>query len=169
MPSPQFSQFQSGPFQGQCLRRKRLSFQLNPQQFSLCRRQYFLIAVILCFFTDASLPQAQPPYRDKCLDNHHALKVIRVCIRSDSTHVPPLFHALWYSSISQQPARLQVSGVFPWSSNAVLWLKLMVVVSSSARSSGCASHALAVAVNPASATACGDTDGLRIRRYAPST
>ncbi|AEE60035.1 conserved hypothetical protein (plasmid) [Escherichia coli UMNK88] len=76
MPSPQFSQFQSGPFQGQCLRRKRLSFQLNPQQFPLCRRQYFLIAVILCFFTDASLPQAQPPYRDKCLDNHHALKVI---------------------------------------------------------------------------------------------
>ncbi|EPR5749147.1 hypothetical protein [Escherichia coli] len=41
--------------------------------------------------------------------------------------------------------------VFPWSSNSVLWLKLMVVVSSSARSSGCASHALAVAVNPASA------------------
>lgn len=169
MPSPQFSQFQSGPFQGQCLRRKRLSFQLNPQQFSLCRRQYFLIAVILCFFTDASCRRPSPRTAINALITTMRSRLSRVCIRSDSTHVPPLFHALWYSSISQQPARLQVSGVFPWSSNAVLWLKLMVVVSSSARSSGCASHALAVAVNPASATACGDTDGLRIRRYAPST
>lgn len=38
--------------------------------------------------------------------------------------------------VSQQPARLRVSGGIPWSSDAVLWLKLMVVVSSSARSSG---------------------------------
>lgn len=51
MPSPQFSQFQTGPFQGRCLRRKQLSFQLNPQQFPLYRRQYFLTAVMLCFFT----------------------------------------------------------------------------------------------------------------------
>lgn len=76
MPLPQFSQFQTAPFQGRCLRGKRLSFQLNSQQFLLSRRQYFLTAVILCFFTDTSLPQAQHPYRDKCLDNHHALKVI---------------------------------------------------------------------------------------------
>ena len=75
----------------------------NPQQFPLCRRQYFLfwLAVILCFFTDTFLPQAQHPYRDKRLDNHHAPRLSRSAF-AVIPHVPPLFHALWYSSISQR-------------------------------------------------------------------
>ncbi|SRQ93912.1 IS3 ORF2 [Shigella sonnei] len=83
------------------LRRQGLRAKASRKFSPVSYRAYFLTAVILCFFTDTSLPQAQHPYRYKRLDNHHALKVIPG-LHSQRFHVPPLFHALWYSSVSQR-------------------------------------------------------------------
>ena len=70
--------------------------------------------------------------------------------------------------VSQQPARLRVSGGIP----LVIRCRTVAKVNGGgvfrARSSGCLTCPYS-GVNPASAVTAGDTDGLRIRRYAPST